>query len=151
MREASGRIRQEAKDRAQQRHTEARNAKLERQAKREAQKARRRELNGTYASWYAMHNRCYDAYCKSYRWYGARGIQVCDRWHRRSKDGFNNFAADMGKRPQGYSIERVNCNGNYTPGNCKWIPRNDQPKNTRRTGRTKTRKLVLEIKSLVYT
>jgi hypothetical protein len=145
MREAGQRARQQDRERAQQRQAEAHKQKLELQRKRELRRQERRELSGAYSSWRAMHDRCYDAYNPSYKSYGARGIQVCERWHRRNKAGFANFASDMGKKPQGYSIERVNVNGNYTPHNCKWIPLRQQGCNTRATERTATRKIVLNV------
>lgn len=73
-----------------------------------------------------MVSRCENPKNAVFNHYGARGICVCPRW----KD-FNKFLADMGVQPKGWSIERVNNDGDYEPGNCKWIPRGDQAKNTR--------------------
>lgn len=82
-----------------------------------------------YRTWYNMHLRCHDATNHTYKWYGGRGIRVCDRWF-----SFENFYIDMGPRPtQAHSIERINNDGAYEPANCKWIPRSDQQKNTRRS------------------
>jgi hypothetical protein len=62
--------------------------------------------------------------------YGGRGIKVCERW----QNSFNDFIADMGSRPsKRHTIERIDVNGDYEPGNCKWIPKTDQSENTRRT------------------
>ena len=73
-----------------------------------------------------MISRCADADNKNY---GARGITVCKRWER-----FENFLADMGQRPgPGYSIDRVDGNGNYEPGNCRWATALDQNRNRRDT------------------
>jgi hypothetical protein len=83
-----------------------------------------------YRRWKAMLQRCCNPNKKDFKYYGGRGIKVCKRWSR-----FENFLADMGRCPTGYSIERVNNNGNYTPSNCEWIPLRDQQKNTRRTRR----------------
>ena len=73
-----------------------------------------------------MRRRCNNPNHLRFKDYGGRGIKVCKRW-----DLFENFLADMGRRPKGYSIERINVNGNYTPSNCKWIPKRDQSKNRR--------------------
>lgn len=82
----------------------------------------------SFRSWYDMIYRCYNQKAKSYHNYGGRGIIVCKRWYC-----FENFYKDMGDRPPGYSIERIDVNGHYTPENCCWIPKQDQAKNTRRT------------------
>tara|TARA_R110002051_G_scaffold242078_1_gene302440 strand:+ start:921 stop:1466 length:546 start_codon:yes stop_codon:yes gene_type:complete len=82
-----------------------------------------------YMSYRDMLNRCYNPNNKSYLNYGGRGITVCPEW----KDSFWAFLEDMGERPDGYSIERIDVNGDYTPENCKWISRSDQQKNKRNT------------------
>jgi hypothetical protein len=79
-----------------------------------------------------MKRRCHNPKYKPYKNYGARGIIVCDRW----RESFANFIADMGRRPDGYSIERKNNDGNYEPGNCVWMPRRLQNRNQRRTRMT---------------
>lgn len=78
----------------------------------------------------AMLRRCYSQRCSSYRHYGGRGITVCDRW--RGPQGFANFAADMGPRPPGKSLERKDNNGPYAPHNCVWATHFEQMQNTRR-------------------
>lgn len=84
-----------------------------------------------YKSWEMMIQRCYNENYESYKWYGARGISVCDRW--RGKGGFQNFFADMGLRPMGLSIERVDNEKGYEPGNCTWATQTEQMLNTRRS------------------
>lgn len=83
---------------------------------------------GTYQSWICMRNRCYYKKDISYKYYGERGITVCDRW----LDSFENFYEDMGDRPDGKSIDRINNEGNYEPTNCKWSTAKEQANNTRR-------------------
>ena len=79
-----------------------------------------------YRAWGNMMSRCYNVRGKEYKHYGARGIKVCKMWHK-----FPNFYEDMSECPAGYSIERINVNGNYEPNNCDWIPRNKQNRNKR--------------------
>lgn len=68
-----------------------------------------------YRSWSAMKTRCFNRVSKGYKHYGGRGITVCARWMK-----FENFLADMGKRPARKSLDRINNDGNYEPGNCRW-------------------------------
>lgn len=88
-----------------------------------------------YDVWNQMIQRCENKKHKWYKYYGGRGISVCARWHK-----FKNFIDDMGPRPDGYSIERVDNNGNYKPSNCVWIPVNEQQKNQRRPYRLSAEK-----------
>ena len=69
-----------------------------------------------WQSWTSMLTRCLNANAKSYEVYGKLGITVCDRW----KTSFENFYADMGDRPQGTTLDRINSSGNYEPQNCRW-------------------------------
>ncbi len=85
-----------------------------------------------YSSWRDMKARCLNNRHPWYKYYGGRGIMVCKDWH-----SFDNFYADMGERPKGYSIERIDVNGDYTPSNCKWIPMSEQSKNRRCVKREK--------------
>lgn len=89
-------------------------------------KAKSRE----YSSWMSMKGRCLNKSNTAYPWYGGRGIQVYKRWLT-----FENFLADMGAAPsQVHTIERLNSDGNYEPGNCRWATRKEQALN-RRTNR----------------
>ena len=81
----------------------------------------------TYRIWKAMRVRCHNPRQASYPRYGGRGITVCQRWN-----DFANFLADMGERPPGCSIDRINNDGNYEPGNCRWASPQTQADNSRR-------------------
>jgi hypothetical protein len=83
---------------------------------------------GAKSIWRGMLQRCLQPRNPSYRYYGARGITVCERWR-----SFENFLADMGERPPGLSIQRINNLGNYEPGNCRWATARDQVLNRGRS------------------
>lgn len=85
------------------------------------------EEDGTYNTWVHMIQRCTNPNSKDYKNYGARGITVCDLW----LDSYDAFLLQMGQRPDGYTIERIDYNKGYEPGNCKWLPRAEQPLNKR--------------------
>lgn len=76
--------------------------------------------------WSGMLQRCTNPKVRAYQHYGARGISVCDRWRR-----FEDFLADMGDAPAEHSIERVDNDRGYEPGNCKWLPQALQAQNRR--------------------
>ena len=82
----------------------------------------------SYSSWAAMMQRCYNPNDSHFNLYGGRGIAVCDRWQESE-----NFVEDMGERPVGHSIERIDNDQGYSPENCKWIPMGMQQRNTRKT------------------
>ena len=82
-----------------------------------------REFN----SWRSMRDRCYNKHNKDYKNYGGRGITVCEEWN----NSFEKFFSDMGKRPIGKTLDRINNNGNYEPLNCKWSTHLEQIRNRR--------------------
>ncbi len=79
----------------------------------------------TYFSWACMHARCYRPDNKSFSRYGAKGIRVCKRWF-----SFENFLSDMGERPIGKTLDRIEGSGHYTPSNCKWSTPIEQQSHT---------------------
>ena len=81
-----------------------------------------------YSTWRGMIQRCHNPLAFGYENYGGRGIKVCEEW----RTDFRNFLADMGRKPgRGYSIDRVDVNGNYEKSNCKWATSAEQALNKR--------------------
>lgn len=83
-----------------------------------------------YWAWINMRKRCLNPSATSYEDYGGRGITVCDRW-RDAHGGFESFLADMAPRPEGMTLDRINNDGDYEPGNVPWATPKQQANNRR--------------------
>lgn len=96
-----------------------------------AERNRQRAKHGmtgtfTFKTWDSMRQRCRNPDNKDFANYGGRGISVCDRWNE-----FQTFLADMGERPSGMTLDRIDVNGNYEPSNCRWATPKAQSRNKR--------------------
>lgn len=87
-----------------------------------------RSKHPLYRTWTKMKNRCYNINNDSYKYYGGRGIKVCDTW----RNDFNEFLKDMGERPIKHTLDRIDVKGDYTSENCRWATNTAQHRNTTR-------------------
>ncbi len=87
-----------------------------------------------YGAWHQMINRCENQNNSSYGRYGARGVTVCERWH-----DFRSFLDDMGERPEGRTLDRIDPKGPYAPWNCRWATITDQRRNISAEGDARMR------------
>lgn len=87
--------------------------------------------SATYQTWTNMRQRCSNPKRPDYKYYGGRGIKVCERWN----NSFLAFIKDMGERPEGMSLDRKDNSLGYEPDNCKWATKDEQMQNTRQTNK----------------
>ena len=80
----------------------------------------------TYRSWTSMRTRCTNGKDNNFNFYGGKGIEICERWWT-----FEGFLEDMGERPPGKTLDRINPDENYTPENCRWATPKEQTDNRR--------------------
>lgn len=98
-----------------------------------AAKAYKHGMSGSpeWRVWAHIRQRCHNPTDAAFAHYGGRGIRVCDRW----RESFDVFYEDMGPRPEGTTIDRIDNDGDYEPGNCRWAPKQTQVENRRVTKR----------------
>jgi len=80
-----------------------------------------------HKTWVGMIGRCHVPANNAFEGYGGKGISVCTRW----RESFEAFFEDMGPKPKGHTIDRINSSGNYEPGNCRWATQTEQSRNRR--------------------
>lgn len=100
---------------------------IQRERASETHKTHGMTLTSEYRIWRTMKARCLNEKNANYSRYGGRGIKVCDRW----LESFENFLADMGEKPEGLSLDRIDVDGDYTPKNCRWATVGEQATNRR--------------------
>lgn len=98
----------------------------------DASKTHEMSKTATYKTWQSMRQRCENPNSDQYPNYGGRGLSVCSRWSK-----FENFLEDMGERPKGKTIDRINSNDGYHPANCRWASNKTQSNNRRNSVKVK--------------
>ena len=93
---------------------------------------RTEHATSTYISWQGMLTRCRNPNTKDYKRYGGRGIEVCARWDTWKGGSLTNFLNDLGERPEGSTLDRIDPDGNYEPDNCRWATYSEQTANRRK-------------------
>lgn len=97
-----------------------------------------------YRTWESMLGRCYTKSATGYHNYGGRGIRVCDEW----RHDFLAFLRDMGNRPPGHELDRIDVNGHYCKENCRWITRRENLKNKRDAYPREVKRVLRDMRSL---
>lgn len=104
-------------------------SKISKLAKREkATKHGHSKRSATYITWLAMKDRCLNPNKDNFQYYGGRGVKITETW----LNSFENFLADMGERPEGKTLDRINPEKNYEPQNCRWADAKTQGQNKRK-------------------